>query len=82
MLPAPPPVGNAQLVHLRPERIGVKPQELGSSSRPVDLAAGRRQSLPDVLYRHLVPRKRGLVSACFTSPFMISRNLRRQKALK
>ncbi len=57
ILPAFPPVWNPQLVHPAPECIWVKPEDLGSSSRPVDLAAGHLQSLPDVLGIDLVQRK-------------------------
>jgi hypothetical protein len=48
---------NPKLAHPAPECIWMKPEDLGSSSRPVDLATGRIQGLPYVFGGYVVQWK-------------------------
>jgi hypothetical protein len=60
----------------------MNPQNFRSSSRPVDLASGHLQSLPDMLGIDFVQRKHASISSCVESHFMNQWNLLGQKGLR
>ena len=62
-LPAFLSVRDPQPVHPLPESIGVNPRNLRGPTRPIDLAAGSLQGLPDVSYIQLLQREEGPIWA-------------------
>ena len=81
-LPTPSSKRNSLLVHPFPESIWVEPEDLSSSSWPIDFATGHLQGSPDVSGIDLVQRKQSSISAYVLNYFVTSGNRHGQKRFK